>query len=41
MKADKFRLYPTNAQSERLDWTLARCCELYNAAMQERKDGQR
>src|ERR1019366_1519723 len=22
----------------RLDWTLARCCELYNAALQERKD---
>src|SRR5690242_2924091 len=38
MKAYKFRLYPTDAQSERLDWTLARCCELYNAALQERKD---
>jgi putative transposase len=38
MKAYKFRLYPTDAQVERLDWTLARCCELYNAALQERKD---
>jgi putative transposase len=31
-------LYPTDAQVERLDWTLSRCCELYNAAVQERKD---
>jgi putative transposase len=38
MKSYKFRLYPTDAQIERLDWTLARCCELYNAALQERKD---
>jgi putative transposase len=38
MKAYKFRLYPTDAQIEKLDWTLARCCELYNAAVQERKD---
>jgi putative transposase len=38
MKAYKFRLYPTDVQVERLDWTLARCCELYNAVLQERKD---
>jgi putative transposase len=38
MKAQKFRLYPTDTQIERLDWTLARCAELYNAALQERKD---
>lgn len=31
-----FRLYPTNKQTEKLEWTLARCCELYNAALQER-----
>ncbi|MDQ2884808.1 MAG: transposase [Chloroflexota bacterium] len=34
----KFRLYPTSAQAAALDWTLARCCELYNAALQERKE---
>ncbi len=38
MKAFKYRLYPTHAQGEKLDWILARCCELYNAALQERKD---
>jgi len=38
MKAYKFCLYPTQGQIERLDWALARCCELYNAALQERKD---
>jgi putative transposase len=37
-KAFKYRLYVTAAQSEQLDWTLTRCCELYNAALQERKD---
>jgi transposase len=31
-------VYPTDEQIERLDWTLARCCELYNAVLQERKD---
>ena len=34
----KYRLYPTSAQAAALDWTLARCCELYNAALQERKE---
>ncbi|GHO48974.1 helix-turn-helix domain-containing protein [Ktedonospora formicarum] len=38
IKASKLRLYPTKKQVEKLDWTLARCCELYNAALQERKD---
>ncbi len=38
MKAYKYRLYPTDAQIECLNWTLSRCCELYNAALQERKD---
>ena len=28
MKGYKFRLYPNDAQIERFDWTLARCCEL-------------
>ncbi len=31
MKAFKYRLYPTDAQIEKLDWTLVRCCELYNS----------
>lgn len=38
MKALKYRLYPTKAQVEKLEWTLSRCCELYNAALQERKE---
>ena len=38
MKAFKFRLYPTKKQVETLEWTLARCCELYNACLQERRD---
>jgi putative transposase len=38
MRAYKFRLYPTKQQSEKLEWTLFRCCELYNAALQERKE---
>ncbi|GHO72233.1 hypothetical protein KSD_00040 [Ktedonobacter sp. SOSP1-85] len=38
LKTFKYRLYPTKVQSEKLDWTLARCCELYNAALQERRE---
>lgn len=38
MKAFKYRLYPTKAQTETLQWTLDRCRELYNAALQERKE---
>ncbi|GHO48405.1 RNA-guided endonuclease InsQ/TnpB family protein [Ktedonospora formicarum] len=34
----KYRLSPTKAQMEKLEWTLIRCCELYNAALQERKE---
>lgn len=37
-KAYKYRLYPTKGQQERLEWTLRRCAELYNAALQERRD---
>ena len=37
MKAYTFRLYPTAVQIEKLDWQLARCCELYNAALQREK----
>ena len=37
-KAYKYRLYPTRKQEHKLFWTLARCRELYNAALSERKD---
>jgi putative transposase len=34
----KFRLYPTRKQAASLQWTLDRCRELYNAALQERRE---
>jgi putative transposase len=34
----KYRLYPTRQQQQRLNEQLALCCELYNAALQERRD---
>lgn len=37
-KTYKFRLYPTKAQVVKLESTLTLCCELYNAALQERRD---
>jgi putative transposase len=37
----KYRIYPTRKQAELLEWTLERCCELYNAALQERRDAWR
>jgi putative transposase len=37
----KYRLYPTTEQAAQLDTTLARCRELYNAALQERRDAYR
>jgi transposase len=40
-RAYKFRLYPNKQQEEKLFWTLARCRELYNAALAERKDAYR
>src|SRR5437870_13918476 len=40
-RAYKFRLYPTRKQVQVLTWTLDRCRELYNAALQERKDAYR
>jgi putative transposase len=40
-QAYKFRLYPTRKQHERLQWTLDRARELYNAALQERRDAYR
>ena len=38
MRTYKFRLYPTKKQVETLEWTLDLCRELYNAALQERRD---
>lgn len=34
----RYRLNPTKAQEATLLWTLRRCCELYNGALQERRD---
>src|SRR5215472_9501496 len=38
MKTYKYRLYPTKKQERLLNEQLALCTELYNAALQERKD---
>lgn len=40
-QAYKYRLMPTPEQAAKLDWTLWRCCELYNAALQERREAWR
>jgi putative transposase len=40
-KAYKFRLYPTKKQVGTLEWTLRRCKELYNAALEERREAYR
>ena len=40
-QAYTFRLYPTRKQAQALQWTLDRCRELYNAALQERRDAYR
>lgn len=37
-KAFKYRLYPTKQQEQALFWILARCRELYNAALSEWKE---
>jgi putative transposase len=34
----KYRIYPSKSQVAKLEETLALCCELYNAALQERRD---
>ena len=38
LRAYKYRLYPTKKQTQKLQWTLDRARELYNAALQERRD---
>src|SRR6266566_1201055 len=40
-KAYKFRLYPTHKQIATLEWILRRCKELYNAALEERREAYR
>ena len=40
-QAYKFRLYPTRKQAQALQWALDRARELYNAALQERRDAYR
>ncbi|HXG94929.1 MAG TPA: transposase [Blastocatellia bacterium] len=40
-RAFKYRIYPSKAQARKLDATLALCCELYNAGLQERRDAGR
>jgi putative transposase len=40
-KSYKYRMYPTNQQARLLNEQLALCAELYNAALQERKDAYR
>lgn len=40
-KAFKYRLYPTKEQEQIFFWTLARCRELYNAGLAERKEAYR
>src|SRR6266702_1640355 len=39
--AYKFRIYPTSKQIGTLEWTLRRCKELYNAALEERREAYR
>jgi putative transposase len=41
IRSYKFRIYPTRAQVGMLERTLDICCELYNAALQERRDAWR
>lgn len=40
-KAYKFRIYPTQKQIGKMEWTLRRCKELYNAALEERREAYR
>lgn len=40
-KAYKFRIYPTKGQIGKMEWMLRRCKELYNAALEERREAYR
>jgi putative transposase len=41
IRAYKYRIYPTRAQVTKLEHVLDICCELYNSALQERRDAWR
>jgi len=41
LKSYRYRIYPSNAQQTVLERWFAICCELYNAALQERRDAYR
>jgi len=41
IKAFKYRIYPNQEITDKLQWTLDRCRELYNAALAERKEAYR
>jgi putative transposase len=41
LKTYKYRLFPSRAQTTRMNETLALLCELYNAGLQERRDAYR
>ncbi|HJQ27018.1 MAG TPA: transposase [Blastocatellia bacterium] len=41
LKVYKYRIHPSRAQVTTIEATLALCCELYNAALQERRDAWR
>ena len=41
IKAYKYRIYPNKETTEKLQWTLDRCRELYNAALDERTSAYR
>src|SRR5437763_15603264 len=38
IKTFKYRIYTNKATTEKLQWVLDRCRELYNAGLQERRD---
>lgn len=40
-KTYRYRLYPNKEQEQKFLWTLDRCRELYNAALQERREAWR
>jgi putative transposase len=40
-KSFRYRIYPSRAQTTRMNGTLALLCELYNAGLQERRDAYR
>ena len=40
-KAFKFRLYPTPAQSRKMEHALVLCCDLYNACLEQRRTAYR